>query len=35
MTQMWRSAELGITPRIQRKLDLQQAKCENGVDWLE
>ena len=29
---MWRSAELGVTPRIQRKLDRQRAKCGSGVE---
>ena len=31
MDRMWRSAELGITPRIQRKLKRQYAKCGSGV----
>ena len=31
MNRMWRSAELGITPRTQRKLDRQRAKCGSGV----
>jgi len=31
MNRMWRSAELGITPRIQRKLERQRAKCGLGV----
>ena len=31
MNRMWRSAELGITPRIQRKLERQRAKCGSGV----
>jgi phosphatidylserine/phosphatidylglycerophosphate/cardiolipin synthase-like enzyme len=31
MNRMWRSAELGITPQIQRKLDKQRAKCGSGV----
>ena len=31
MDRMWRSAELGITPRIQRKLKRQHAKCGSGV----
>jgi len=30
MNRMWRSAELGITPRIQRKLERQHAKCGSG-----
>ncbi len=30
MNRMWRSAELGVTPRIQRKLERQQAKCGSG-----
>jgi len=29
---MWQSAELGITPHIQRKLDRQRAKCGSGVE---
>ncbi len=32
MNRMWRSAELGITPHIQRKLDRQRAKCGSGVE---
>jgi phosphatidylserine/phosphatidylglycerophosphate/cardiolipin synthase-like enzyme len=32
MNRMWRSAELGITPRIQRKLDWQRAKCGSGIE---
>jgi len=31
MNRMWRSAELGITPRIRQKLDRQRAKCGSGV----
>ncbi|WP_231901142.1 phospholipase D-like domain-containing protein, partial [Prochlorococcus sp. MIT 1303] len=32
MNRMWRSAELGITPRIQRKLDRQRPKSGRGVE---
>jgi len=32
MNRMWRSAELGITRRIQRKLERQRAKCGSGVE---
>ena len=32
MDRMWRGAELGITPRIQRKLEQQKAKCGSGVE---
>ncbi|AII44495.1 hypothetical protein KR100_14175 [Synechococcus sp. KORDI-100] len=32
MNRMWRSAELGITPHIQRKLDRQRIKCRDGVE---
>ena len=31
MNRMWRSAELGITPRIKRKLERQRAKCGSRV----
>jgi phosphatidylserine/phosphatidylglycerophosphate/cardiolipin synthase-like enzyme len=30
MNRMWRSAELGITPRIKLKLERQRAKCGSG-----
>ena len=30
MNRMWRSAELGITPRIRRKLDRQKIRCGDG-----
>jgi len=30
MNRMWRSAELGITPRFRKKLERQRAKC--GVE---
>ena len=30
MDRMWRGAELGITPHIQRKLDRQQIRCCDG-----
>ena len=32
MNRMWRSAEVGVTPRIQRKLDRQRAKCGSGLE---
>ena len=32
MNRMWRSAELGITPRIQRKLDRQRVRCGSGLE---
>ncbi|MFL0788484.1 MAG: phospholipase D-like domain-containing protein, partial [Prochlorococcus sp.] len=32
MDRMWRSAELGITPRLQRKLERQRVKCGSGVE---
>jgi phosphatidylserine/phosphatidylglycerophosphate/cardiolipin synthase-like enzyme len=32
MNRMWRSAELGITQRIQRKLDQQRAKCGREME---
>ena len=32
MDRLWGSAELGITPRIQRKLDRQRIKCGDGVE---
>ena len=32
MNRMWRSAELGITPHIQRKLDRQRIRCGDGVE---
>ncbi|WP_186541313.1 phosphatidylserine/phosphatidylglycerophosphate/cardiolipin synthase family protein [Synechococcus sp. BIOS-E4-1] len=31
MDRMWRGAELGITPHIQRKLERQRAKCGRGL----
>ena len=31
MNRLWRGAELGITARMQRKLERQQARCGNGV----
>ena len=30
MDRLWDSAELGITPHLQRKLDRQRIKCGNG-----
>jgi phosphatidylserine/phosphatidylglycerophosphate/cardiolipin synthase-like enzyme len=35
MDRMWRGAELGMTPRIQRKLARQRAKCGSGVQRKE
>lgn len=35
MNRMWRSAELGITARIRRKLHRQRAKCGSGVKRAE
>lgn len=32
MNRMWRGAELGITARIQRKLERQLKKCGSGVE---
>ncbi|MCB4412355.1 phosphatidylserine/phosphatidylglycerophosphate/cardiolipin synthase family protein [Synechococcus sp. MU1611] len=32
MNRMWRSAELGVTSRLQRKLDRQKIRCEDGVE---
>ena len=32
MDRMWDSAELGITPRIQRKLDRQKIRCGDGAE---
>ncbi len=32
MDRLWRGAELGITARIQRKLEKQQARCGCGVE---
>ena len=32
MDRLWRSAELGITPRIRRKLDRQRSKCGSGAE---
>ena len=31
MNRMWRGAELGITPRIQHKLDRQLSRCGSGI----
>jgi len=31
MNHLWRGAELGITPRLQRKLERQRLKCGSGV----
>ncbi len=35
MNRMWRSAELGITPQIQRKLDRQRFKCGDGTEKVD
>ncbi|KGG31073.1 hypothetical protein EV13_0046 [Prochlorococcus sp. MIT 0702] len=32
MNRMWRGAELGITARMQRKLDRQRARCGSGQE---
>ena len=32
MDRMWRSAELGVTPRITRKLERQKMRCGSGVE---
>ena len=32
MDHLWDTAELGITPRIQRKLDRQKIRCGDGVE---
>ena len=32
MDRLWDSAELGITPHIQRKLDRQRIRCGDGVE---
>ena len=32
MNRIWRSAELGVTPQIQRKLARQRASCGDGVE---
>jgi len=34
MNRMWRSAELGITPRIRKKLERQRAKCGGFIALL-
>ena len=31
MDRLWESAELGITPRIQRKLERQKIRCGEGL----
>ena len=31
MNRLWQGAELGITPRLQRKLDRQRIRCGDGV----
>jgi len=32
MNRLWESAELGMTPKLQRKLDRQRIKCGDGVE---
>ena len=32
MDRLWDTAELGITPHIQRKLDRQRIRCGDGVE---
>ena len=32
MDRLWDGAELGITPRLQHKLDRQRIKCGDGVE---
>ena len=32
MNRLWHTAELGITPRIQRKIDRQKIRCGDGVE---
>ena len=32
MDPLWDSAELGVTPRLQRKLDRQKIRCGDGVE---
>ena len=32
MNRLWRGAELGITARIQRKLERQRQKCGSGEE---
>jgi len=32
MDRLWDTAELGITPHIQQKLDRQRIRCGNGVE---
>jgi hypothetical protein len=32
MNRIWRSAELGITPQIQRKLEHQRIRCGDGIE---
>ena len=30
MNQLWRGAELGVTPRLQRKMERQRLRCGSG-----
>ena len=32
MNRIWRNAELGITPRIRKKLERQRVRCGDGVE---
>ncbi len=32
MDRLWETAELGIAPHIQRKLDRQRIRCGDGVE---
>jgi hypothetical protein len=32
MNDLWRGAELGISPRLQRKIERQQRLCGSGVE---
>jgi phosphatidylserine/phosphatidylglycerophosphate/cardiolipin synthase-like enzyme len=32
MNRLWESAELGITPRIQSKLERQRIRCGDGME---
>ena len=32
MDRLWRTADLGITERLRRKLDRQEIRCGDGVE---
>ena len=32
MDRLWESAELGVTPHLQRKLERQKIRCRDGVE---